>query len=265
MLQLRRGLYARSSYPGIKAGLRFLMGRRRKSGMILPNGVYHHGRKFRMRIYVGNDKRPTWHVFKSTTEVEFFREWSRYLKRKQVVTMSDVFERYEAQELPKKADDTQRSDRTALNFLRLAFGNLPPEDVKPSQIVAYIDAREKHAAIRANREIDLLSHIFTKCRHWELVEHNPAQKLRYRNPEKPRERYVTDVQLWRALRIAPPLIRYAMYLAVLTGLRRRDILGLTWDNFGPDGLTVTLSKSKRANRSPKVLLFEWSPSLRRLY
>lgn len=240
------------------------MGRRRLSSLILPPGVYRHGRKFRMRTY-GEDRRPRWHYFKSRTEVEFFKEWSRYLKGRQVLTMQDVFERYAAQEIPKKARDTQISDRKALDFLSLAFGSLDPESVKPSQIVAYIDARGRQAPIRANREIALLSHIFTKCRHWEIVEHNPAQKLRYRNPETPRDRYVTDPELWRALRIAPPLIRYAIYFAVSTGLRRRDILSMKWSQFSPDGLTVTLSKSKRKGRSPKRLLFEWSPGFARLF
>lgn len=235
------------------------------SDLILPAGVYRHGKKYRMRTYVGDQKRASWHYFQSRTEVEFFKEWADYLKQQNVVTMYDVFERYEAQEIPKKAEDTQISDRKALGYLRLAFGNLRPEDVRAGQIVAYIDARGKTAPVRANREIDLLSHVFTKCRHWELIEHNPAQKLRYRNPEAPRDRYVTDWEFWRALRLAPPLIRYAMFLARSTGLRRRDILSAKWSDFGPEGLTVTLSKSRRAGRTPKRLLFEWSPSLRRLY
>lgn len=241
------------------------MGRRRKVDSLLPVGVYRHGKRFRLRIYVGTQKRPAWHNFKATSEAEMFKEHMRYLRKKEVVTMLDVIERYAGEEIPKKAAATQISDKKALAPLRLFFGHLRPQDISPAQIVAYIDTRGREAPIRANREAAVLSHMFTKCRHWGILQDNPAQKLRYRNPEMPRTRYVTDQELRRALRMAPPTVRYVMWLCNLTGLRRADLLGLQPQQFTDDGLVVTLSKSRRPGAVPKRLLFQWTLSLERLY
>jgi integrase len=51
-----------------------------------------------------------------------------------------------------------------------------------------------------------------------------------------------------------------MELAVLTGLRRGDLLGLKRDNLSDEGILVRPSKTR--NSSGKVLLIEWSDELR---
>lgn len=240
------------------------MTRKRKRNLFLPKRVYQHGQRFRMRVY-DEQRRPRWHYFKATDLDDLFPEYSRFLRKRQKIRMSDVFDRYEAQELPRKAPDTQISDRKALKALRAVFSPLRPQDIRPDQIVAYVDSRADSAPIRGNREADLLTHVLTKCRHWGILTENPAQKLRYRNPELPRTRYVTDRELWVAMRRAPPIVRYAMRLAAITGLRRRDVLSLQWEYFGPDGLTVTLSKSRRRGGIPKRMLYEWCPALEKLH
>ena len=179
--------------------------------------------------------------------------------------MLDVFERYQTEVIPTKAQATQESDEKALQSLRTVFAHLAPDTITPTMIVAFVDRRSATAPIRANREAALLSAIFTKCLHWGIVQSNPVLHLRYKNPETPRIRYVTDWELWRAMRLAPTLIRYMMWLCNLTGLRRADILGIRWDDFNDEGLQVTVRKSKRRGAVAKKLLFLWSQSLEKLY
>lgn len=241
------------------------MGRKHKRDYILPKGVYAHGRRFRLRIYVGPERRPAWHTFKANTLEKLYREYGRYLGTKGLLTMADIMDRYAAQEIPHKARDTQTSDLAALRQLRPVFGTMRPQGIRRQHVVAYLDNRGAVAPFRANRERALLSHILTKATHWGILDDNPILALQYRCPEAPRSRYVTDAQLFRASMIAPPLIRYVMRLAYLTGLRRRDILSLRWDDLSEDGVQVTLSKSKRAGVAPKRLCFEWSISLDKVF
>ena len=54
----------------------------------------------------------------------------------------------------------------------------------------------------------------------------------------------------------PPMIKTAMELAVLTGLRRGDLLALTRENLTDDGIELVESKTDKA------LIIEWSDELR---
>jgi len=242
-----------------------LVGRKRRKDLLLPKGVYRHGGRYRIRVYVGKDRKPAWHVFKATTPGALFAEHGRFMGNDSRLTLDTVFTRYLKNETPKKADATQKSDTAAMKHLAAALGDMAPGKVKAHHVAAYIDQRGKTAPVRANRERALLGHVFTKCRHWGIIDQNPAAALYYRNPEYPRDRYVTDAELWRASRLASPLIRYVMWLVALTGLRRSDVLSLRWGDFSDEGLTVTLSKSKRRGGTKKTLQFSWSASLRKLY
>ncbi|EJM92488.1 tyrosine-type recombinase/integrase [Pseudomonas sp. GM67] len=78
--------------------------------------------------------------------------------------------------------------------------------------------------MRANREIALLSTIFTFAREWGLTEKaNPCARLR-RNKETPRDFYAGQI-VWDAVYTeAPPELKDAMDLAYLTGQRPADVL-----------------------------------------
>lgn len=241
------------------------VGRKRLNNAMLPPGVYQHGRRFRLRVYIGQDKRAAWHTFKARSIGAFFSEWSKYLAKKDTLFLRDIFDRYYAEVSENKADASKISDFAAFCALRPVFGAMAPADVKPWHVASYIDERGKVAPIRANREKALLSHVFTKCLHWGLLEANPAKQLHHRNPEPPRTRYVTDSELRAAYKSAPAMIRYAMALAAYTGLRRRDLLAMRWEDYTPDGLLVELSKSRRAGSAPKRLLFQNNDRIAKLF
>lgn len=235
--------------------------RKRLNNKDLPSGVYRHGRKFRMRIYIGAERRAAWHYLHARTVVEVRKEWAEYPGDETGSTVETLFERYEAEIIPTKAKSTQASDRAALKPMRAVFADMWPEDVRPKHVAAYLDKRAKTAPIRANREKALLSHVFSMAMRWGAVDRNPCRGV-HRNPETPRSRYVTDSELRAAMKLAPPLLRYAMRMAYLTGLRRADILNLKLTDMTSDGIAVTVAKSRRPGSAPKRLLFEWSPELR---
>ena len=237
------------------------MGRKRKRDYLLPRGVYRHGQQFRLRIYVGEERRPAWHTFKAQTVEKLYREYSRYLRLRDLMTLGDVFDRYAAQMIPKKAKATQASDLAALRQLRPTFATMKPGGLRRQHVVAYLDNRGEVAPVRANRERALLSHVLTMATHWGILDQNPILGLQYRCPEPPRTRYVTDSELFKAYRLAPVLVRLVMRLVYITGLRRTDALGIRWGDIDDEGLAVTVSKSRRAGAAPKRLLFEWSPAL----
>lgn len=152
-------------------------------------------------------------------------EWAR-LERKTLpkarCLMNDVFDRYADAIIPTKSPRTQQDNLKELRNLRKSFGDAPIDSITTPIVAQYRDART--AKVRANREIALLSHVFTIAREWGLTEKaNPCFGLR-RNKEKPRDYYATQ-DVWDAVyACAAPELQDAMDLAYLCGQRPADTL-----------------------------------------
>jgi integrase len=172
-------------------------------------------------------------------------------------TLAEVFDRYQAEVIPTKAEATQRSNRQELKKLRAVFGMVHPAEVTAQHVYRYLDERGKASKTQANREKALLSHVFSYCIRWGLVAANPCAGV-HGHSLKPRSRYVTDLELWRAMRRMPKRARYACWLAYLTGLRRGDLLALTRFQLGKEGIEVTEGKTG------KRVVIAWSRPLRRV-
>jgi len=169
--------------------------------------------------------------------------------------LSQIFERYRVEEIPKKAPSTQNTQINQLVMLDKVFGHMHPEDIRQSDAIAYIDKLGKAVA---NRHIALLRHVLTKCVHWDYLTANPLMRMQYRHPEKARDRIVEPLERWRVMRRAPPLLRYMIWLAYLIGMRRQDMLALGRFDCKKDYLYVSEGKTGKKVR------IEWTPSLRRV-
>ena len=224
------------------------MGRKRTKRKDLPQRVYfQHGGYY----FVSRDGK--WNNL-GRDYVDAMTAYAKLNSVPRTVTnMGALFDRYEREVIPAKAPRTQKDNVKELRFLRHAFGHMNPNSITPQDIYAYMDARK--APVRANREKAFLSHVFSYAIRWGVVADNPCRNVK-RNPEKPRRRYVNDVEFWTVHEIASPVIQCAMELALITGLRQSDVLGLRLQNLTDDGLEVETGKTG------KRLLFEWTPELR---
>lgn len=117
-----------------------------------------------------------------------------------------------------------------------------PQDVKPRHVAQYLAVRA--AKVRDNREVALLQHVLTKALNWGVVEINPCRGIE-RNPEYPRDRYVTDQELTTFLTHCDMRLQLYVKLKLLTGLRQSDLLKLRFEDFDSTGLCLTISKSGR--------------------
>jgi hypothetical protein len=87
-------------------------------------------------------------------------------------TVSGLITRYLNEIAPTKAERTYRDNLKESKYLRAAFGEARPEEIKPRAIYAYLDAQGRTSETRANREGALLSHMFTKAIRWGLIDTN---------------------------------------------------------------------------------------------
>ncbi|MFL1501122.1 tyrosine-type recombinase/integrase [Pseudomonas sp. O64] len=176
-------------------------------------------------------------------------EWARLERRtppKPTHLLGSLFDRYVKEIIPTKGLRTQSDNMKELKQLRKAFEMAPIDSITPQVVAQYRDART--AKVRANREIALLSHMFTIAREWGLTSNaNPCFGVR-RNKEKPRDYYAGDI-VWNAVYSeAVQELKDAMDLAYLTGQRPADVLKVATTDLNAGFLMVKQGKTEKKLR-----------------
>lgn len=225
--------------------------KRRKTDTHLPPRVYrNHGAFF----FVTPENK--W-IRLGKTEQEMYLALAKLNGQASILDdgMSGLFKRYAAEVVPSKAPRTQRDNLKELENLDKTFGKADPRKIKPIHIYQYLDARGKTARTRANREVALLSHVFSYAIRWGVVETNPCRDVR-KFSEKPRNRYVEDWEYAAVYAIAPAIVQSAMEIASITGMRQGDILMLKRSDMTDTGIRITQGKTGTKQ------IFAWTPALR---
>lgn len=213
--------------------------RTRKGGSTWT-GYYYNGRDAegnRVEIPLGSDL--------DDAKVEWAR-LDRKATPKPAHLMDRLFDDYESKVMPKLTPGTQDDYRKGLKQLRNAFGGAPIDVMTPQVIAQYRDART--AKVRANREIALLSTMFTFAREWGLTDKaNPCFGLR-RNKETPRDFYAGEI-VWDAVYAeAPQELKDAMDLAYLIAQRPADVLKASATDINQGFLMVGQGKTQKRLR-----------------
>lgn len=170
-------------------------------------------------------------------------------------TMAAFFNRYKNEVLPSKAENTQKYFLPQLVRLNAVFGHIPANKVTSVMVYQYLDQRGLETQIQANREVALLSTIFNYCIRWGALKFNPCRDVK-KFKEQTRDRYIEDWEYKAIYDAAKPLIQVTMEIAVITGMRQRDILNLRLSDLHDDGLHITTEKTGTKQ------IIKWTPDLK---
>ncbi len=236
-------------------------GKRNSLNVGHPTGWRFKANRWRYRVPPGQEE--LWDGKKEfvlgRTLVEAYRTWSaRVQPHGDEHTIADLLDRYSHQVIPTKAARTQKGNNESIVRLLQVFGHMPIEALKPVHVYGYLDKRSSHPT-SANRDVEVLSHAFTKAIEWGLTEVHPTKGKVISHSERPRERYVEDWELVEALRVANKTVRAYIGVKLLTGLRRADVLSLRVADLMADGIHVLPRKTARTTR--KRLIIEWTDAL----
>jgi integrase len=236
--------------------------------------LWHHGALYYM-VPPGEESR--WDGKRKfrlgSNDVEAYEEWAKRIHQPNEIlaTLGQALDRYQAKVVPAKAPATRESNIAAIKKLRETFAALPLADFKPVLAYQYRDIRrDKHgepAPVAANRELEVLSHVFTKCIEWGAIERHPMIEGKFRkihNP--PRDRAVQDWEMEELQKIKPQrrkgsfrMMQAYARVKYLTGRRRIEILRLRTEHVRDDGVMFTLAKSRQTKI--KYKLVKWSDAL----
>ncbi|CAB3800453.1 hypothetical protein LMG28614_05178 [Paraburkholderia ultramafica] len=235
-------------------------------------GLPERWRKFHGAYYyrVPNGLESSWDGKKQFrlggTLPEAYRVWADRLGSiDDAKTVGDLLERYALEVVPKKEITTQAHNAVAIKRLRAVLGNMPLASIKPRHIYQYVDKRSAKTA--AKREIEVLSHAYTKAVEWGYLDSHPFKGEVRLGGERPRTRYVEDWEIVECLslqsrRKSGSVLAIQAYarIKLLTGMRRGDLLRLTMSDLQDDGIHVTPGKTEGS--TGKRLIIEWTDELR---
>lgn len=216
-----------------------------------------------------------------------YKAWaSRLEKQVDVRTIADLLDRYALEVVPTKAVSTHEQQGIWIRQLRGVFGNLPVANMKPRLVYAYVDQRsvkkteviknEKTGKERskvtggkvtAHREIEVLSHAFTKAVEWGYIDAHPFKNEVRLSGTKARDRYVEDWEIVEALampsrRKKGSVLAIQAYIRIklMTGMARSDLLRLQSSQMKEDGIHI--KRHKTAESTGKRTVYQWTPELR---
>ena len=231
-----------------------MAGRRKSNPLGLPARVYFQSGAYRYWDLVGK-----WHLLGP--------QWDRAAKAKYVEassedplpgTMAELINRTLAKYGPEKSPRSRADNESEAVNLKGFFGRMQPRAVTPVHVAQYRDARcdkqGKKAPVRANRELSLLSTVFSYGLELGWCTVNPCLGVR-RNKERPRTRNVEQAEydeflaFARARGTTARMLAATAVLTYLTGQRRQDILALRVSEIREDGIHVDATQIGRQGKS----------------
>ncbi len=155
-------------------------------------------------------------------------------------SFADLFYREHAS---KRASATRMRQR--LDHFKQAFGRVQLDALDQYRIEQYLTRRSKQVAPpTVNSDLRLLKNLFNRAVEWGFLPANPAAKIRQLREAPARERFLSKEETDRLVACAPKHLRPIVQTALLTGMRRSEILGMTWDRVNLDRRMIYLRRTK---------------------
>lgn len=169
--------------------------------------------------------------------------------REEAKTFSELMDRYLREHASRRMH--YRRYKNMVENLKAFFGDPKLHHVTPKTIVAFKNKRYADGVMPAtiNRELAVLKKAFNlACREWEWVRDNPVCRVSMEREQNTRDRWLTEEEEGRLLKIAPLWLRELVLFAANTGMRRGEILALNWNGVDFVRRTVTVFRSKNGER-----------------
>jgi integrase len=136
--------------------------------------------------------------------------------------------------------------KTAFNSKRI--GAITPGDVQGfynAVAAGQLNKKGRGSVATANRYHSLLCSIFSRAKDWgDFHGDNPCSRVKKGREEASRLRYLSQDEIKRLLAVAHPRLYPIVACAILTGMRRGEILGMAWENVSLESATIYLLRCK---------------------
>ncbi len=148
---------------------------------------------------------------------------------------------------------SHKTDEGWMKRLREAFKGKTLDEITTREIEGFkSQLAAELAPATVNRHLALLKHMYTLALRWGKAKTNPVKTVRLFKENNARVRYLTENEEARLFLACPERYRPIVTIALHTGLRKGELLGLRWRDvdFEVGILTVEQSKHGETHRVP---------------
>ena len=240
--------------------LKFVKGQNGKPGYYVTEITLNYRR---IRRYAGRTKEAAKDYLAKMRLAAMDGKLEEFIKPKPA---TDTFGEYARTLLDSAEWKAKRSaSRNELSFKNLsrAFKDVRLEDINAGLVRKYITERREEglAPATVNREISLLKSVLYAAEYDGLIASNPIRGRRVKKLEESNSREksilslnLTDDDLRMLIDCAAPHLKPILTLALITGMRKSEILKMKWKdinfNLGTIRVPVENSKTKRERFVP---------------
>lgn len=148
-----------------------------------------------------------------------------------------------------KKPSSYSRDLSLMRQLNKEFETKAIQEITTWQIEKY-KARRKDEVRPAsvNREISLVKHMYTKAIEWGKCKENPTKKVKRLKGEVKRVRFLMPDEAQRLLSNCADHLKPIVTVALNTGMRRGELLGLRWNQINFEQGIITLLDTKNDER-----------------
>lgn len=179
-------------------------------------------------------------------------------------TLAELIDRYIRDVLPSKKSAKVQAQQ--LTWWRAEIGSYTLADVTPSLLAECRDTLGRETTVRHTqrspasvvRYMAALSHAFTiAVKEWGWLEDSPMRKVTKPKESRGRVRFLSDDERVRLLKACKessnPYLYPVVVLALSTGMRNGEIMGLTWDSVDLNRGRAILHETKNGERRAVAL------------
>ncbi len=164
-------------------------------------------------------------------------------------TFDEMMERYMTEHMSKKP--SRESFVYFKKNLSSFFSGYALAEITPNLIVQYKAKRYKNgvAPSTINRELSVMKAAFNRSiKEWGWCRDNPVSKVSMEKENNKRDRWMTDEEETLLLSFSLDWLKDIILFALHTGMRRGEILSLTWKGVDLFRKTVTVFHSKNGEK-----------------
>lgn len=129
-----------------------------------------------------------------------------------------------------KAASSYERDTHSMKHLCAYFGNREIGNITRRDVEKYVAQRKGEGAAPAtvNRELCCIKNMMRKAVDWQYLDVNPAWGVTQQREEAPEFEFLTFDEADRLTEVALPGIRALVVTALNTGMRKGELMKLTW-------------------------------------